>query len=87
MFQPNSPFMRTVTNGNFLYGFAAGALVAVVATNPTVQRAIFRTAAKTVTVVKGGIAEAQERFNDAEAEIQMEAAEEQEAPQVPVNQG
>lgn len=75
MFQANSPFMRTVTNGNFLYGFAAGAIVAVIATNPSVQRALFRTAAKTATLVKGGIAEAQERFHDAEAEIQLEAEE------------
>lgn len=79
MLPPENSFMRTMTNGNFLTGVAVGALTTLVFTNPGIQRAVFRTAAKASSLVKGGLAEAKERFHDAEAEVHMDAGEEPEA--------
>ena len=75
----NGQFVRAMTNGNFLAGLLVGAVATVVLTNSGVQRALFRTAAKTAGVIKGSVAEAKERFNDAEAEVHLEAGEETEA--------
>ena len=80
MYDPNSPMLRTMTSGTFLVGLAVGALATYVFTNKAVQNALFRSAAKTVNVVKGGMAEAKERFHDAEAEVEMDAAVEDEEP-------
>ncbi len=79
MIDAKNPMMRSMTDGNFLAGLAIGALTTFVLTNPSVQQALFRTAARTVNVVKGGVAEAKERFLDAEAEVEMEAGEEADA--------
>lgn len=70
--EPGS-FLRFVANGNFLTGLVVGGLATLVLTQPSVQRALFRTAAKTATMVSAGFAEAKERFHDAEAEVQQEA--------------
>ena len=75
----NSSFVRTLTSGNFLAGAVFGALATLVFTNAGVQRALFRTAAKTAGAIKGSVAEAKERFHDAEAEVHMEAGDETEA--------
>ena len=79
MYNANSPMMRSMTSGNFLAGLAIGVMATYVFTSPAVQKALFRTAAKTTSMVKGGMAEAKERFHDAEAEVELEAAEEPEA--------
>ncbi|WP_417822284.1 hypothetical protein [Terasakiella sp.] len=60
----------------FVYGLVIGAAAAYVLTNKNVQNTIFRTAAGAVNALKGGLEEAKERFNDAEAEIQAEAEDE-----------
>ncbi len=73
MIDPDNTFTRHLTSGNFLAGLAVGAVATFVLTNPAVQRAIFRTAAKSADLVRSGVAEARERFHDAEAEIHMES--------------
>ena len=69
----HSPILRAMTSGNFLAGLVVGGLATLVLTQPGVQRALFRTAAKTANLVSAGVAEAKERFHDAEAEIEQEA--------------
>ena len=79
MNEATNPFMRALTNGNFLTGVLVGALTTLVFTNPGVQRTLFRTAAKTTDLIRSSVAEARERFHDAEAEVHMEGGEESEA--------
>ena len=79
MLEHDNPLMRSMTGPNFLAGLLVGAVTTLVFTNPGVQRAIFKTAAKTTSLVKGGIAEAKERFHDAEAEVHLDEGEEAEA--------
>lgn len=79
MYNQITPFTHTVTSGNFLAGFGAGAVVTLLATNPAVQQALFRAVARTSHMIASGFAEAKERFHDAQAEIQHEAAQEPEA--------
>ena len=76
---PGNPLFRTMTSGNFLTGVGVGALVTLLVTNPSVQRALFKTVARTSGMITSGLAEAKERFHDAEAEVHHEAAEEPEA--------
>lgn len=78
MFVPHNGYMRTMSSGNFLAGLAVGAITTFVLTNPDIQRALFRTVAKTSGLLKSGMAEAKERFNDAEAEVQMDIEQEPE---------
>lgn len=68
----NNPFFHTVTNSTFLTGLGVGAVVTLLVTNPAVQRAVFRTVARTSNVITSGFAEAKERFHDAQAEITHE---------------
>ena len=68
----NGSFLRFMANGNFLTGLVVGGLATLVLTQPTVQRALFRSAAKAANLVSAGLAEAKERFHDAEAEVQQE---------------
>ena len=70
--EPGS-FLRFVANGHFLTGLVVGGLATLVLTQPGVQRALFRSAAKAASLVSAGVAEAKERFHDAEAEIEQEA--------------
>jgi hypothetical protein len=74
----HSPILRVMTSGNFLTGLVVGGLTTFVLTQPGVQRALFRTAAKTASLITAGVAEAKERFHDAEAEVQQEAEAEDE---------
>ena len=76
---PANPLFRTMSSGNFLTGLGVGALVTLLVTNPSVQRAVFKTVARTSTAITSGLAEAKERFHDAEAEIEHEGAQEPEA--------
>ncbi|MFO1128223.1 MAG: hypothetical protein U1E66_07335 [Rhodospirillales bacterium] len=75
----HSSFVHTLARGNFLTGFGVGAVVTLVVTNPSVQRALFTTLARTSNMITAGFAEAKERFHDAQAEIQHEVAQEPEA--------
>ena len=70
--EPGS-FLRYVANGNFLTGLVVGGLATLVLTQPGVQRALFRSAAKAASLISAGVAEAKERFHDAEAEVQQES--------------
>ena len=74
-----NPFVQTVTNANFLTGLGVGVVITLLVSNPAVQRAVFRTVARTSNVVTSGFAEAKERFNDAQAEIHHEVAQQPEA--------
>ena len=75
----NGSVMRMLGSGNFLAGLAVGGLATLLLTNPGVQRALFRSVAKTANVIGAGVAEAKERFHDAEAEIQQETGQEPES--------
>lgn len=79
MNEASNSFVRAVTNGNFITGVLVGALTTLVFTNPGVQRALFKTAAKTTDLIRSSVAEARERFHDAEAEVHMESGEEPES--------
>ncbi len=68
---------RTLTNGHFLGGLAAGAAIALVLSNEGVQRAIFRGIARIAAGARAGVEEVKERFHDAEAEVRMEPGEEE----------
>ena len=72
----NGSVTRLLGNGHFLTGLAVGGLVTLVLTNPNVQRALFRSVAKAATMINAGVAEAKERFHDAEAEIHQEGEQE-----------
>ena len=69
----NGSVPRMLGSGSFLTGLAVGGLLTLVLTNPNVQRALFRSVAKAATMINAGVAEAKERFHDAEAEVQHEA--------------
>jgi hypothetical protein len=79
MYSYSTPFVQTITSSNFLAGFGTGAAVTLLLTNPAVQRALFRTVARTTNMITAGFAEAKERFHDAQAEIHHEVAQEPEA--------
>lgn len=65
-------FGNTVNANTFVTGLTVGVLVAYVATRPGVQQAVFRAAVQAVKMAKAGAAEIQERYRDAEAEIDMQ---------------
>ncbi|MFO1154697.1 MAG: hypothetical protein U1E42_13705 [Rhodospirillales bacterium] len=79
MYSHHNPFVSTLTTGNFLTGFGVGTVVTLLVTSPAVQRALFSTLARTSNMITSGIAEAKERFHDAQAEIQHEVGQEPEA--------
>lgn len=68
-----------VTAGSFWTGALVGGVVAVIATNPEAQKAILKGAAKGVNFLTSGLAEAKEKFTDAQAEVEVEAGKEIEA--------
>jgi len=61
-----------VTDSRYLKGFLLGAGLALVATNPKVQKAVVSGAVKTWSAVQGGIEEAKEKIHDIKAEAQSE---------------
>lgn len=81
MHNPTNPFFNTISNGNFLAGLGVGAVVTLLVTNPAVQRAVFRGVARTGNMITSGLAEAKERFHDAQAEIQLEGTTEEPEPE------
>ena len=61
-----------VTNTDYLKGLALGAGVALVATNPTVQKAVVSGAVKLWAALQGGVEELKEQVQDAKAEISQQ---------------
>ncbi|NDV23988.1 YtxH domain-containing protein [Desulfovibrio sp. JC022] len=61
-----------VTDSRYLKGFLIGAGLALVASNPKVQKAVVSGAVKTWSAVQGGIEEAKEKIHDIKAEAQSE---------------
>lgn len=76
---PANPLFGNLTSGRFLSGFGVGAVVTLLVTNPAIQRAVFKTVARTAGRITSGLAEAKERFHDAEAEVQHEDTQKTEA--------
>lgn len=60
------------TSGDYLKGIALGAGVALVATNPTVQKAVVSGAVKVWAALQGGVEELKEQVQDAKAELSQE---------------
>ena len=60
------------TNADYLKGLVLGAGVAVVATNPTVQKAVVSGAVKIWAALQGGVEELKEQVQDAKAELSQE---------------
>jgi len=60
------------TSSDYLKGLALGAGVALVATNPTVQKAVVSGAVKVWAVLQGGVEELKEQVQDAKAEISQQ---------------
>lgn len=60
------------SSGDYLKGLALGAGVALVATNPTVQKAVVSSAVKVWAALQGGVEELKEQVQDAKAEISQE---------------
>ena len=60
------------TNLDYLKGLALGAGVVLVATNPTVQKAVVSGAVKTWAALQGGVEELKEQVQDAKAELSQQ---------------
>lgn len=56
-------------DSTYLKGFALGAGIALVASNPTVQKAVISGAVKAWAAVQGGFEEVKEQIQDAKAEL------------------
>lgn len=64
-----------VSSAAFWKGAALGAGVAVLATSETVQKAVVKTVSKGMAAASAGVEELKEKFEDAKAEVEAEAAE------------
>lgn len=60
------------TSTDYLKGLALGAGVALVATNPTVQKAVVSGAVKLWAAIQGGVEELKEQVQDAKAELSQQ---------------
>jgi hypothetical protein len=60
------------TSSDYLKGLALGAGVALVATNPTVQKAVVSGAVKVWAALQGGVEELKEQVQDAKAELSQQ---------------
>ncbi|CCO22909.1 hypothetical protein [Maridesulfovibrio hydrothermalis] len=58
-----------VKDSRYLKGFLVGAGVALVASNPTVQKAVVSGTVKLWSALQGGIEEAKEKIQDIKAEV------------------
>lgn len=61
-----------LTNPDYLKGLALGAGIALVVTNPSVQKAVVSGAVKAWAAVQGGVEELKEQVQDAKAELSQE---------------
>lgn len=59
-------------DSTYLKGFALGAGIALVASNPTVQKAVVSGAVKAWAAVQGGFEEVKEQIQDAKAELSQQ---------------
>jgi len=57
------------TSADYLKGLVLGAGIALVATNPKVQKAVVSGAVKTWSAIQGGVEELKEKVQDAKAEL------------------
>ncbi len=62
------------TSATFWKGAVLGAGVALLVTNETVQKAVVKTFSKCVAAASAGVEEIKEKFEDAKAEVEAEAA-------------
>ncbi len=62
------------TSATFWKGAILGAGLALLVTNETVQKAVVKTVSKGMAAASSGIAEIKEKFEDAKAEVEAEAA-------------
>lgn len=58
-----------VKDSRYLKGFVVGAGIALVASNPTVQKAVVSGTVKLWSALQGGIEEAKEKIQDIKAEV------------------
>lgn len=73
--QDTDPALNTwfnFTSSDYLKGLALGAGVALVATNPSVQKAVVSGAVKVWAALQGGVEELKEQVQDAKAELSQE---------------
>ncbi len=62
------------TSATFWKGAILGAGVALLVTNETVQKAVVKAVSKGMAAASSGVAEIKEKFEDAKAEVEAEAA-------------
>ena len=73
--QPNSmtdSLLGSFSTEDFIKGALIGAVGAYLLTNETAQKAIFKGVAKTTSMFQAGMEEMKERFEDAQAELEVE---------------
>jgi len=63
-----------VSSSTFWTGAALGAGVALLMTSETVQKAVVKTVSKGIAAASAGVEELKEKFEDAKAEVESEAA-------------
>lgn len=73
--QATSTFLGLdAASATFWKGAILGAGVALIATNDTVQKAVVKTVSKGMAAASAGVEELKEKFEDAKAEVEAEAA-------------
>lgn len=77
--QPPAPATSTflgldIASATFWKGAVIGAGVALLVTNETVQKAVVKTVSKGMAAASAGVEELKEKFEDAKAEVEAEAA-------------
>ena len=60
-----------VTDARYLKGFAVGAGIAILASNPKVQKAVVSGSVRLWSALQGGIEEAKEKIQDIKAEVEQ----------------
>lgn len=70
--QPGLGSWFNVTDSGYLKGLLLGACVALVVTNPTVQKALVSGAVRLWAAIQGGVEEIKEQIQDAKAELSQE---------------
>ncbi len=69
---PSQTKSSTLTHPSFLKGLAIGAGIAVVASNPTIQKALISGAMNAWTTLQASVEEMKEKIEDAKAEMSQE---------------
>ena len=70
----SSVFSLNPTSAEFWKGAAIGAGVTFLVTNESVQKAVVKTFSRVMAGASAGIEEMKEKYEDAKAEVEMEAA-------------